>query len=480
MARKILIKLTAVIVVLSIAHSVFWFFKAGQLEKSINHLVSKNSANLNIGSFDVSGFPFFQKITIRDLKFSIPSSALNKNKVLVKKIEATSSVFKNDFNIEVVGDVIVFDKNGRINNVDLKSAPRANLVISGSMISKFSYSDEGYKVITPEQQVIYSTDSSNIEYKTTSQDGKINAKVDIKVNQMLGLDIIDIYQNSFEKKVIDGIKTGSIKLSENSSEEEIIVEKICDETISDCELEEKQEMVDDEKSVKEVGNSNELVKTVTVASSKEAQKVVISSEDEAQKPIEAEPVEVLQVINVEENQDIAITPTDIVIDLEYSLSDQNDLKIKLPFESSEKAEEKNNVKSFQINNIAFKNQFYQIMINGKVDYYQDDSMPSGYATIKVEKISNLIKLVKERLEEVAGDNSSKLQSFDASYGANISQDSYSELLKKIALRLDKVVVEIANKNQLTTDDAAIFDVRRERNLDLIINDAAIREILGKF
>ena len=40
--------------------------------------------------------------------------------------------------------------------------------------------------------------------------------------------------------------------------------------------------------------------------------------------------------------------------------------------------------------------------------------------------------------------------------------------------------EIALKNSASKDEIAQFDVRREKNLEFLVNEVSVREIVGKF
>jgi hypothetical protein len=57
---------------------------------------------------------------------------------------------------------------------------------------------------------------------------------------------------------------------------------------------------------------------------------------------------------------------------------------------------------------------------------------------------------------------------------------YQDFLKKISAGLPNVSKELAAKNQLSKDNTAIFDMRREKNLEFVINETPLREVLGKF
>ena len=59
-------------------------------------------------------------------------------------------------------------------------------------------------------------------------------------------------------------------------------------------------------------------------------------------------------------------------------------------------------------------------------------------------------------------------------------NSYSNFLQKVSLNLGNVSKELATKNILSKDGNATFDVRREKNMDFLVNETSAREILGKF
>jgi energy-coupling factor transporter ATP-binding protein EcfA2 len=72
------------------------FIKVGQVEKQIKEFVSNNSSYVSAGEVVVSGFPLAQKITIKNLKFTIPNAALDKNQVLVPHLEATAGILASE------------------------------------------------------------------------------------------------------------------------------------------------------------------------------------------------------------------------------------------------------------------------------------------------------------------------------------------------------------------------------------------------
>lgn len=59
-------------------------------------------------------------------------------------------------------------------------------------------------------------------------------------------------------------------------------------------------------------------------------------------------------------------------------------------------------------------------------------------------------------------------------------NSYNDFLMQVSIRLKDVAKELAEKNALTKEDVAQFNIKREKNLDFLVNESSVREILGKF
>jgi serine protease inhibitor ecotin len=175
-------------------------------------------------------------------------------------------------------------------------------------------------------------------------------------------------------------------------------------------------------------------------------------------------------------------------------------------------------KNFKINLIEISNQNFKISIMGSVDQFQDDSMLSGFASIKIQKLDNLVSYLKSEFKNISqaikstvkdSSDASQAMQANSSDGQNISVDQnaqvingtaenkqansldqdrggdysllqYSKSLDQIIENMEKVSQEISSKNQLSQNGDCVLDIKRERNLELIINDISVREILGKF
>jgi hypothetical protein len=146
MNRNILIKLLVVLLVAILVHSVFWFFKTGQLEKHLNNFVAENAPTVSVGEMKVVGYPLSQKVIIKDLKFSIPHAVFGKQQIIVKQLQATSGIFSSNFTVELLDKVTTQDAESNVGVVEFNQNPQITFSVADGMVAKFNYSDNGYRV----------------------------------------------------------------------------------------------------------------------------------------------------------------------------------------------------------------------------------------------------------------------------------------------------------------------------------------------
>ena len=209
------IKLGIIFLVITVSYSFFWFVRTGQTEKKINNLISKNSSSTSASSVSVSGFPFSQKITISDLKFNIPS--ISKYQVTVKKLEANTGIFSKSFSANILEQVTVFDNDSNtIRNIEFKESPKISISFNNEGISSFNYQDSGYTILEDQKPTFYSSSSNIIKMETLeTANNQVALKFNIDIKDMEGVNLASIYQNVFEKKITEGIKTGEITIGNN-------------------------------------------------------------------------------------------------------------------------------------------------------------------------------------------------------------------------------------------------------------------------
>ncbi len=527
MAKKLIKRLLILLIILIIGHSIYWFLKTGKIEKSINNATLSNPS-ISVGSFNISGYPFKQIVTIKDLKLKTSNSLIGEKDILIKKIEAKADLYSSKFIVNLASEIFLYTKDNIARKIEFSKKPEISLIYKDSIATSFSYQDDGFKIFDDEKNIIFQSESDNLKISSSKNDnGKLISKIDLAMKRIEGFEIINIYKNSFEGKLIDKIKTGEINLASNiasnyigqrfnidiNNENQEIdtldnlendniafegeikddIEQLSQEDQQEIEQLEKvtssqsgTEMEDEDKS----DNNRLPIKKNSIANigkSKEAQKVILSKNE---KPEEAKKIEIEQDFsqNSNENKEKSIIKdkfknikNDLLIAVTLTLAPTEEQNITVPINPAELSiiDVKYN-QTVDINKIKIENSLYQISVNGKIDYLQDDVKPSGYASVKIDNISNFTDYIKGNLMAMANDNESELRSFDASSDLEVSKDSYIRFLKKMIININPITKEISKKNPISTNEIAVFDVRREKNLDVVINETPIREILGKF
>jgi hypothetical protein len=470
MKKDLIIKLSIALTVVIFGYSILWFFKAGQVEKQINKFITENSANVSVANISVSGFPIAQKISITDLKFSLPTSLFNKKQVLVKSLEAKASLFSSEFFVYKISEVSVTDLEKGSMAVEFSKDPEISFVIANGGIDKFNYQDMGYRILDNEKNIFYSASKSSINIQTSNDDSqKTIIKILGNIAEIQGYNVIDIYKSSLEKKIIEGIKTEQIVMgtSPNPDVENIIKSedaKAGEMKNDKVDVANKNATKSQENSAPASANNNENPTNQVATNPSDLPPAVTS----AQVPSTI--------------ADSNIVKSNVTIDVEYQVS-SNQAQNAIPSDPNQVQEVSvQTSKTIKVNNIEFSNPLYKLLINGQLSIMADDNLPSGGISLKIENVDNLISHLVTELGNMANQTKPNNQesSTDNSVADVSLQDSYKNFLRRIAINLPAVNREISLKNPVTKEKIAQFDVRREKNLDFIINEVSIHEILGKF
>lgn len=453
MSKNALVKFVIFLVVVSLVYSVFWFFKAGQLQKQVSGFVAQNGNYVSVGEVAVAGFPMAQKVTIRDLKFTLPGSLLSKRQTIVKHLEARAGIFSSDFVITLPEAVSVQDIDGNLEVVEFSKEPEISVSIADGRISKFNYKDFGYRISDAEKNTIYAASSSVISIEAASESGdKVITKITANIKDIEGFDVADIYKNVFEKKITEGLKTGEIVLG-SAVAVATLAAAPTDPTIA------------------VVAPAPAVVTDPTVAAA-------VTPTDPAT-PVKTE--DKLTTTSTDNN----LVKSNFVAEIEYSLMpNKDDQKAQIPTDPTQIQEvPAQHNKTLKITNLEFSNPLYKASINGEMHILADDNMPSGSLAIKVEKIDNLLSHFAISLGKMTSQKKpviAEVQAVDLAGNGTLTVDAYQNFLQKFAAGLSPVFKELAAKNAVSKDEIAEFDIRREKNLEFLINETSVREILGKF
>ena len=508
MSKSIVIKFIILLIVAALVYSAFWFFKTGQVEKKINNFISENSGHVSASEVAVSGFPLSQKVTIRDLKFSVPSSAIGDRQILVKLVEATTGILSSDFVVTLPEHVFVVDAEGNSANVEFSKEPEITVSLNDKGISKFHYQDSGYRISDSEKKVIYAASSSFIAFESTVDAAdKVTTKISANIKDIEGFGVLDIYKNSFEKTILDGIRTGQIVISNNansslapdvnttitsvaSTQPEVlnatnqINAAAQNAAASAIAAGVSKSSIDaaNSKAAQDAAAGVEAVKNAMETAQDQTAQVPSLADAEGVAGIATKPEEMAAVI---ENDNLV--KSNFIMDIEYILSPTQveQQAAQAPMDPTQIQEEApiQYSKIVKINNIEFSNPLYKISLNGEVNILQDDGMPSGAVSVKVEKIDNLINHVaagfNKILEQKAKPTDSKPADL-ANTAVVPSEDIYQKFLERVSAGLSSVAKEVGAKNAVTKEELAVFDIRREKNLEFLVNETPAREVLGKF
>ncbi len=497
MNKAIVIKSIVLIAVLALIHSVFWFFKAGQIEKHVNNFITENSAHVSAGEVAVSGFPLSQKVSIQDLKFIVPNSALSRYQATVKKLEAKASIFSNNFEVSLTDQVSVQDLEGsNFGYVEFNKTPEIKLSVDDGAISNFTYTDSGYRILDSEKVVIYLAASSNVTFESSKEDGdKIKNKITADIKDIEGFDVLSVYKNAVEKKVIDGIKTGEISIGNSTTDlsKEAPAPVDPNAPVNDATVATLTTNVTENQAAAPV-SANETPTQVTITNTVDNNAPQAANPDNAADPklVEtAAPEAPAEVAIPSENSPIK---SNLVLDIEYELvPSYTDQQASAPVDPTQIQEAPTHYsKAIKVNNFVFSNSLYKITVNGTINTFQDDSMPSGAITAKIEQVDNLVKFISEGLNQIITQENpavefqaSELPVSEIPMGGTLdtatqqTEDPYKHFLKELITNLSSVSKEVAQKNPLSDANSAVFDLRREKNIEILVNETPMREILGK-
>ncbi len=476
MSKNILVKFVIFLVVVSLVYSVFWFFKAGQLQKQVESFVSKNSNYISVGEIEVSGFPLMQKITVKDLKFTLPGSLLSKRQTIIKQLEASSSsILSSEFTVSIPEPITVQDSDNNVINVEFAQAPVISFSVSDGMISNFSYQDSGYKLVGVDKNLIYAASSSTITSTSSIEaDGSIKTKIKININEVEGFDVVDIYKNLFEKKIADGLKTGEIILGSSVADTNIQPTIAGSTAATDPTVVPAVVTPENANVVKQPIVEN--IAANTTASTTPTESIPNSPETPAAQP----------------NVDVSVNNTPIksnfMAELEYTAQvTKDEQNLQIPADPTQVQEiPTQGSKIIKIVSLEFSNQLYKISVNGEANLLSDDALPSGSLAVKIEKVDGLISSLISHFSKITDQTTplttpeTEVQSVDLVGNATLTEDTYRNFLGKFSSKLSDVTKEVAAKNPVSTENLSEFDIRREKNLEFLINETSVREIFGKF
>ena len=571
MKKSLIIKLAVAVVIILLSYCVFWLFKIGQSERKITSIVQKSKI-ISFDKISSSGFPFSQKITIENLKINIPVNAIVKRNFIAKKLEISSSIFSNNFKAKIIEEVEIktVDNNGSY-LLQFNTDPEISFSIINNSINNFNYSDSGFKIVdTKNNNTIHNANSMNISLPTPfvfEQEDQNPITISLNIKQLTGYSFLNFYKNIFEDKIIEGIKTGEIKINQGNQNNPIpftldpavlinlattnpalfqqiqqLNMQIQTNPASASEVNNQIQQLLMQASINAQANQQATVpnpaSTAQPNNNINTQNIQVPLKANAEQPVAVNVAEnsnspnptnnqvpattppqapvTAQVINTDQpvtnnaqpNNNIQDSSTSIqpvatgenipnVAQANIQVNNQNttnqdkiDIALEIEISSTPIEKEKsvseipvdpslieeNNqqyAENVLIKSMIFSHEKYKLSINGKLISLLDDINLSGGITVKIENYYDFVNLFKTELQNYIQQSTIKENSDVLIF------EKYQAFLRNLDNSLPNLSNEIASKNPATKDKNAQLDIRREKNLDFIINETPIYEILGK-
>lgn len=524
MGKKIILRLSIFLTLSALVYSMFWFFKISQIERSINEFVAANGANILISDVQVSGFPFTKKITVNNVKFTLPTPFLNKKQVVLKKVVLETEIASHEYNVIMNEAPRLTDIDGNYYDVSFKVMPKINVIVSNGRIDSLSYQDQGYEVRDDQSNVIYSASATKVNYfSDQDSSGKITAKLTSNVSDIQGFGVAEVYKNVFEKSVVEGIKTGEIVVGNNMPQQvstPAVVAPAANPVVpvvADNSAPKEQVQVDTKASPAATANddmakkdseddSTEVAAKVpamqdsvkspeTVPAVGEANKVVVATETQqivmvaGQNSQSVTPKKQASVVPVQDM--VPVIPADLksnfTLEMNYVLTPVTADKGK---ENQEIMPQIQIVQNYQYNkttnitNLEFSNDLYRVVISGKVTQAPDDELPSGSIAIKVDQVGKAIDHIRFAIDQIidkisdkyAGNNVAEQAAADQiivdNNAANVDaklENMVANDVKSDATSVVPTASDTKNTNPAVNSEQKVEDVKPSTVADVVEN-----------
>ena len=448
MTRSIISKFIITLIVLFTALSIFWFFKTSAIKKQALSMIAASGGNISATSVSVAGFPLEQKLSIDDLKIqlallnpipNLPTTLIpnSKYQILIKKLEASASIFSGDFIVNTIGDTSFQDQNGVASSVQFNQPPKANFSVASGDLVKFSYQDSGYKIVDAGKNILFENGNSTVNFDSVVEANKHHNKVKA--------DFKDVGALGFSGEIAANSELPVATTDSNM--------KDINSTAATADVTSPNNP-----------NASEVIKSadVQVAGNKLVKKSIsFEVEYVVSKPAPATaPASVPVPVPNPESQN---TATSDIVSVD------------------------NGVESVSIKNFEVSSPLYKLNINGEITSFQKDALPICSISVRIEKLDNVLTYIKKSVTnlpsaanpnkvDVIADNAPSVDIAAVSTSDSATMPSSSQ---KPEVDLSVIIKDLSKKNIATNEEIAVFDFRQEQGKDLLINETSLSEIMSQ-
>jgi hypothetical protein len=210
------------------------------------------------------------------------------------------------------------------------------------------------------KNIIYSAASSTVNIDSTiDANDQVVSKIIVAAKDVEGFDVIDIYKNSSEKKIIDGIKTGEILVGGGANAALISTEPFVDPVVGAT-------AAGVAPAAAVVAQNPAKAAEVAVAP---VAPVAPAAANGSVASVAVAPAAAIDVAGVIAKNDVI--KSNILIDIEYVLTPtKNDQQSSVPLDPTQIQEISTQYsRAVKVNNIELSNSLYKISLNGQVNYF---------------------------------------------------------------------------------------------------------------
>lgn len=422
----------AVIVVFlpAISFSGFWFYKTKQTKNHIEKAIENNKQYVSAQLVTTSVSPFSQKVVVKNLALK---SKLN-SVVTIENIEIETSALSQVYVVKFLGGVALkHNYAGKDIDFSLEFSDDTKITISELEQGKLSvkYNGSGYKIIdNSDKSVVLETQYQGAESEFVASDtgDMFSYKYKSDSSQMFDKNKNIVTKSGVSLVDFSMLKEGDQKSSYKLNVDFKDLESVSAEYLSWIFLGVKKDPAASEPSSEL--NSGKINFAVNGE---------VNLESNGDKMVDLLPPDQMEKLPAETRamyRSKPLMPYSVVVNLQ-----------KLEYAAPE----------------------YKIFLAADIRNYPEDMMPSGAINLEIDNFDNVVKLIKEGIQNLNSQDQQAAENF-----AKLQQlmDDYVNMIK-----------DLATKNPKSVENKVAFEIKRNKGEDgmsFTINDVSFAELAEQF
>ena len=152
-----------ILVIIIFGYFFFWRSVAMKMKNSIIEMLD----DYQYEQIKVSGFPFSKKVVVKDLSFSNKTPLITNNEVKIKEFKVSSFILSRKMDVELKDVSVLDSEENKEYNLVYNEDPEISISLySNGDLESFNYKDNGYRVISNNNETLYTADKSEIKVES--------------------------------------------------------------------------------------------------------------------------------------------------------------------------------------------------------------------------------------------------------------------------------------------------------------------------